>query len=372
METAATKYDAGEYDIAVVGAGHAGCEAALASARLGMKTAIFTINLDSIANMPCNPNIGGTAKGHLVREVDALGGEMGKIIDKTFIQSRMLNLAKGPAVHSLRAQADRRRYQEEMKHSLERQKGLDLIQAEITEVIFGAGGMGVGGGGDGGKDGGCGVGGGGGKGGDDAGKTAACGVITKTGAAYRCKAVILTTGTYLRGKIIIGETSFRGGPDGLFPADSLSGCLEDNGIALMRFKTGTPPRVNRRSIDFSRMSEQPGDSKIVPFSFENEERADEFQGKEQISCFLTYTTKETHDIIRANLHRSPLFGGFIKGVGPRYCPSIEDKVVRFSEREAHQIFVEPMGSNTEEMYIQGFSSSLPEEVQALMLRTLPG
>ncbi len=339
------EFIAGEYDVAVVGAGHAGCEAALAAARLGMKTVIFAINLDSIANMPCNPNIGGTAKGHIVREVDALGGEMAKNIDKTFIQSKMLNSGKGPAVFSLRAQADRRRYQEEMKHVLEMQEGLDLRQAEIVEVLFGDCGTGV---------------------------KSVSGVKTHTGATYKCKAVILATGTFLKGRIIIGDVSYSGGPDGLFPADRLSGCLEANGIKLLRFKTGTPQRVNRKSIDFSKLIEQPGDERVIPFSFDNEGRESDFQAVGQMSCYLTYTNERTHAIIRDNIHRSPLFSGSIKGVGPRYCPSIEDKVYRFADREAHQIFIEPMGRNTEEMYIQGFSSSLPEDVQIRMLKTLPG
>lgn len=330
------EYIAGEYDIAVVGAGHAGCEAALAAARLGCRTIVFAINLDSIANMPCNPSVGGTAKGHLVREVDALGGEMGKCTDRTFIQSKILNSAKGPAVFSLRAQVDRRRYQMEMKNTLESQDNLDIKQAEVTELIF-EGGVRV------------------------------TGVRTHTGAIYRCGAVVLTTGTYLKGRIIIGDVSYSGGPDGLFPANRLSDSLRENGIELMRFKTGTPARINRRSIDFSKMAEQPGDDVVIPFSFENETLE-----KEQISCWLTYTNNETHRVIRDNLHRSPLYSGVIEGVGPRYCPSIEDKVVRFAEREQHQVFVEPMGLGTQEMYLQGMSSSLPEDVQIEMIRTLPG
>jgi tRNA uridine 5-carboxymethylaminomethyl modification enzyme len=330
------EYTAGEYDIAVVGAGHAGCEAALAAARLGCRTIVFAINLDSIANMPCNPSVGGTAKGHLVREVDALGGEMGRCTDKTFIQSKILNSAKGPAVFSLRAQVDRRKYQMEMKNTLESQDNLDIKQAEVTELLF-----------------------------EDGGRVT--GLKTHTGAVYKSRAVVLTTGTYLRGKIIIGDVSYSGGPDGLFPAGSLSGSLEKNGIELMRFKTGTPARLNRRSIDFSKMAEQPGDEVCIPFSFENE-----CIEKEQISCWLTYTNNKTHTVIRNNLHRSPLYGGVIEGVGPRYCPSIEDKVVRFAEREQHQVFVEPMGLGTQEMYLQGMSSSLPEDVQVEMIRTLPG
>jgi len=325
----------GEYDVIVVGAGHAGCEAALASARLGMKTAVFSLNLDSIANMPCNPNIGGTAKGQLVREIDALGGQMGLSADATFIQSRILNRAKGPAVYSLRAQIDRRAYQQHMKHVLETQENLDVKQAEVTEILT-------------------------------EGRQVK-GIRVLTGTIYLAKAVILTTGTYLRGRIIIGNTSYDSGPDGLFPANRLSDSLRALGIELMRFKTGTPARVNRRSIDFSKMEEQPGDPVITPFSFMNDEIK-----REQVSCYLVHTNQETHRIIRENLHRSPLYGGEIKGVGPRYCPSIEDKIVRFADRESHQVFIEPMGLNTEEMYVQGMSTSMPEDVQIKMLRTLPG
>lgn len=330
---------AGQYDVAVVGAGHAGCEAALASARLGASTVIFSINLDSIANMPCNPSIGGTAKGHLVREIDALGGEMGKNTDKTFIQSKMLNTAKGPAVFSLRTQVDRRKYQIKMKNTLELQENLDVKQAEIVELLW-----------------------------EEAeGKKRIKGLKTHTGAIYNCKCIILTTGTYLKGKIIIGDVSFSGGPDGIFPANRLSESMKELGIELLRFKTGTPARLNKRSIDFSKMEEQPGDERIVPFSFETEEIE-----KDQVSCYLTYTNSETHKVIKENLHRSPLFGGVIEGVGPRYCPSIEDKVVRFKDKESHQVFVEPMGLNTQEMYLQGMSSSLPEDVQIKMMKTLPG
>lgn len=333
-------YEAGYYDIVVVGAGHAGCEAALASARLGCKTVLFAINLDSIANMPCNPSIGGTAKGHLVREIDALGGEMGKNTDKTFIQSKMLNSAKGPAVFSLRTQVDRRRYQIEMKHTLEKQDNLDIKQAEIVDLLSDVG---------------------------ENEKKRIIGVKTHTGAIFRCKAVVLTTGTYLKARIIIGDVSYNGGPDGMFPANKLSDSLKELGLEIFRFKTGTPARLNRRSIDFSKMTEQPGDERIVPFSFENDNIE-----KEQVSCWLTYTNKETHRIIKENLHRSPLYSGDIKGIGPRYCPSIEDKVVRFADKESHQVFVEPMGLDTEEMYLQGMSSSLPEDVQIKMVRSLPG
>lgn len=329
------KYNAGEYDIAVIGAGHAGCEAALASARMGKKTLLFSISLEAVANMPCNPNIGGTSKGHLVREIDALGGEMGKNIDKAFIQSRMLNTSKGPAVHSLRAQADRKKYQREMKHTLEKQKNLLLKQAEIVNI------------------------------GVKNGKVIS--VETNIGAIYKVKAVILATGTYLKGKIFIGESSFESGPDGVFPANKLSECLKKLGINLVRFKTGTPARVNKNSIDFSKMEIQEGDKEIIPFSFENE-----LEYREQVPCYLTYTNEKTHKIIRDNLHRSPLYIGEIEGTGPRYCPSIEDKVVRFSDKERHQIFIEPMGLDTDEMYVQGMSSSLPEDVQIAMYRTIPG
>ena len=329
------KYDAGEYDVAVIGAGHAGCEAALAAARLGMKTLIFSISLECIANMPCNPHIGGTSKGHLVREIDSLGGEMGKNIDKTMIQLRMLNTSKGPAVHSLRAQADRKRYQMEMKHTLEKQKKLFLKQAEIVDI------------------------------GVEDGKIK--NVTTHLGAIYEVDSVILATGTYLKGKIFIGENSFESGPDGVFPANKLSECLKNLGIEIQRFKTGTPARINKNSIDFSKMEIQEGDNDIVPFSFD-----DEVFHMEQVPCWLTYTNERTHEIIKANLHRSPLYAGMIEGTGPRYCPSIEDKVVRFADKERHQIFVEPIGLDTDEMYIQGMSSSLPEDVQIAMYRTLPG
>lgn len=328
-------YIGGDYDVVVIGAGHAGSEAALASAHLGLKTALFTINLDAVANMPCNPSIGGTAKGHLVREIDALGGMMGKVADKTFLQSRILNRGKGPAVYSLRVQSDRRAYQQEMKFLIERTENLDLKQAEIVELIL------------------------------ESGKVA--GVITHTGAYYGAKAVIVATGTYLRGKIIIGDVAYPGGPDGMFAANRFSDSLLRAGIKLLRFKTGTPARVNRNSIDFSVMERQDGDEEITPFSFETEDI-----GENKVSCYLTYTNEETHRIIKENLHRSPLYSGKIEGVGPRYCPSIEDKVVRFSDKPRHQLFIEPMGENTDEMYVQGMSSSLPEDVQIKMLRSIKG
>jgi len=330
-----TTYNAGEYDVIVIGAGHAGCEAALAASRLGMKTCIFTINMDTIANMPCNPHIGGTSKGHLVKEIDALGGEMGKNIDKTFIQMKMLNKSKGPAVYSLRAQADRRAYSALMKHKLELQENLDVKQAEIIKY--------------------------------NVEENKIKSVVTRIGAEYFCKCVILCSGTYLRGKVFIGETSYESGPDGVFPANFLTTSLNEIGIETRRFKTGTPARINSRTIDYSKMEVQPGDDEIEMFSFD-----DNVIEKEQRDCYLTYTNEKTHEIIRQNLHRSPLFGGEIVGVGPRYCPSIEDKVVRFADKERHQIFVEPLGENTEEMYIQGMSSSLPEDVQIALYRTVPG
>ena len=328
-------YFGGEYDIAVIGAGHAGCEAGLAAARLGMKTLIFSISLEAVANMPCNPHIGGSSKGHIVREIDSLGGEMGKNIDKTMIQLKMLNTSKGPAVHSLRAQADRKKYQAEMKHTLEKQENLEIKQAEIVDIKV------------------------------QNGKVTA--IQTSIGAIYNVKAIIVATGTYLGGKIFIGDFTQQSGPDGVFAATKLTDSLKKLGVNIIRFKTGTPARINRKSIDFSKMEVQKGDNGLAPFSFEDKAR--DF---EQVDCYLTYTNEETHKIIRENLHRSPLYGGEITGTGPRYCPSIEDKVVRFSDKPRHQIFVEPVGSDTEEMYIQGMSSSLPEDVQIAMYRTIPG
>lgn len=329
-------YKMGEFDVAVIGAGHAGVEAALASARLGCKTVMFTISLDQIANMPCNPSIGGTAKGHLVREIDALGGEMGKAADKCFIQSRMLNKGKGPAVHSLRVQADRMKYHEYMKNVCENQKNLYVKQANVAEIIV------------------------------DNGRIV--GVKTSLGAEYSVKAAIIATGTYLKGKIHIGEVSFESGPDSALPSKFLSQSLMENGIELRRFKTGTPCRVNKRSINFDIMERQDGDEDIVPFSFETSYE----NLKNVVSCYVTYTNSKTHEVILSNLDRSPLYSGKIEGVGPRYCPSIEDKVVRFSDKPRHQLFVEPMGLTTEEYYLQGMSSSLPEDVQLAFLKTIDG
>ncbi len=328
-------YHAGACDVAVIGAGHAGIEAALAAARLGLHTILFTINLDAVGNLPCNPAIGGTGKGHLVREIDALGGEMGLAADHSCIQYRMLNRGKGPAVHSLRAQADRRRYQEYMKHTLELQPGLELKQGQIVQILT------------------------------REGKVA--GVRTQLGAIYDAKAVIVAAGTYLDSTIITGQSVISSGPDGMHPSHGLADDLRSLGLHLRRFKTGTPPRINRRSIDFSKMELQPGDDRAEPFSFRTENRVNN-----TAVCYLTYTNEKTHAIIRENLSRSPLYDGSISGVGPRYCPSIETKLVRFPDKDRHQLFIEPCGLNTEEMYIQGFSSSLPEDVQIAMVRTIPG
>ena len=328
-------YHAGNCDVAVIGAGHAGIEAALAAARLGMHTILFTINLDAVGNMPCNPAIGGTGKGHLVREIDALGGEMGLAADKACIQYRMLNRGKGPAVHSLRAQADRRKYQQVMKQTLEQQENLELKQAQITEILVENGQV--------------------------------TGVKTQLGAIYDAKAVIIASGTYLDSTIIIGECVIESGPDGMHPSRGLADNLRSLGLPLRRFKTGTPPRINRRSVDFSKMELQPGDEMPEPFSFRTTEKI-----YNSAVCHLTYTNEETHRIIRENLHRSPMYDGTISGVGPRYCPSIETKIVRFEDKSRHQLFIEPCGLDTEELYIQGFSSSLPEDVQLAMMRTIPG
>lgn len=329
-------YYAGKYDVAVIGAGHAGCEAGLACARMGMKTLIFSISLECVANMPCNPHIGGSSKGHIVREIDCLGGEMGKNIDKTYVQLKMLNTSKGPAVYSLRAQADRKRYQEEMKHTLEKQENLFLKQAEIVNIVVE----------------------------DNKVKS----IETNVGAIYDVDAIILATGTYLKGMIHIGEVSFSSGPDGVAAANKLSEVLKNLGIKINRFKTGTPARINKKSIDFSKMEIQNGDENLEAFSMEDDIEKDD----NQLPCYLTYTNEHTHEIIRKNLNRSPLYSGRIHGTGPRYCPSIEDKVVRFADKKRHQLFVEPIGRNTDEMYIQGMSSSLPEEVQIEMYHTIPG
>ncbi len=329
------KFLMGTYDVIVVGAGHAGCEAGLAAARMGAKTLMLSINLEAVAMMACNPSIGGTGKGHLVREIDALGGEMGINIDKTFIQSRMLNTAKGPAVHSLRAQADKNEYHIEMKKTIEREENLHLKQGEVVDLIV------------------------------EDGK--ACGVVLKTGSCYRAKAVILATGTFLAGKIFIGDSAFSSGPNGMAPSLELAAKLRGYGLPMRRFKTGTPARALAKSLDFTKMTPQYGDETIVPFSFMNDDIE-----KDQVNCWLTYTNQHTHDVIRANFHRSALFGGQIEGIGPRYCPSIEDKVNRFSDKERHQLFIEPEGLYTDEMYIQGMSSSLPEDVQLQFYKTIPG
>ena len=329
------RYDAGSCDVAVVGAGHAGIEAALAAARLGLDTVCFTINMDAIGNMPCNPAIGGTGKGHLVRELDALGGEMARAADRACIQYRMLNRGKGPAVHSLRAQADRRKYQAVMKHTLELQPNLRVKQAEVVAVET------------------------------EGGRVSA--VVTANGAVYRCRAAVLATGTYLHGRTIVGDVLRDSGPDGLAAAGPLAECCKALGLRMRRFKTGTPPRVNARTVDFSRMELQPGDAEIEPFSFSTTHPVEN-----KAVCYLTYTNERTHAIIRANLDRSPIYSGVIEGVGPRYCPSIETKIMTFPDKPRHQLFIEPMGLDTEELYIQGFSSSLPEDVQVAMLHTLPG
>lgn len=331
------EYKMGDYEVAVIGAGHAGIEAALAAARLGAKTAIFTMSLDAIGNMPCNPSIGGTAKGHLVREIDALGGEMGKAADATFLQSRMLNRGKGPAVHSLRVQSDRDEYHKEMKHRLELQDGLDIIQAEVCDIRT-----------------------------DEDGAVKE--LVTKLGAVYEVKTAIICSGTFLHGRIYVGDVSYESGPDGLHAAIGLSEALERLGIHLRRFKTGTPARVRRDSIDYSKLEVQAGDEPIIPFSFETPREG----LKNQVVCHIAYTNEKTHQIIRDNIHRSPLYGGMIEGVGPRYCPSIEDKVMRFSEKPRHQSFVEPVGLHTEEMYLQGLSTSLPEDVQVQIYRSIVG
>ena len=332
-----------QYDVAVVGAGHAGCEAALAAARLGFRTVLFTVSVDSIALMPCNPNIGGSSKGHLVREIDALGGEMGKVIDRTFIQSKMLNRSKGPAVHSLRAQADKSAYSRAMRQVLQEQENLDIRQMEVTDILTETN--------------------------PESGKRTVTGLQTYSGAIYRCRAVVLCTGTYLRARCIYGDVSMQTGPNGLQAANYLTESLKSLGIEMNRFKTGTPARIDKRSVDFSKMEEQKGDERVVPFSFTTDPDSVQI---DQVSCWLTYTNETTHEIIRNNLDRSPLFSGMIEGTGPRYCPSIEDKVVKFSDKKRHQVFIEPEGIETNEMYVGGMSSSLPEDVQYAMYRSVPG
>ena len=346
MEEKKIPYVEEEYDVVVVGAGHAGCEAALACARLGLETIIFTVSVDSIAMMPCNPNIGGSSKGHLVREIDALGGEMGKNIDKTFIQSKMLNKSKGPAVHSLRAQADKMNYSMEMRKTLQNTDHLTIRQAEVSEIITETTAL---------------------ENGKEIQKMT--GVKTFSGAVYHCKAVVLCTGTYLRARCLTGEMITYTGPNGLQAANHLTDSLKAHGIEMFRFKTGTPARIDKRSVDFSKMQEQKGDERVVPFSFTTNPEDVQI---DQVSCWLTYTNEKTHEIIRNNLDRSPIYAGIIEGTGPRYCPSIEDKVVKFADKDRHQIFIEPEGINTNEMYVGGMSSSLPEDVQHEMYRTLPG